>query len=123
MKQMWANCLRGRCPAYNGWGCFLTTVVLGLIFILLAVGLGGPIYNDCENVDSDCSMQRSYGLYCEDYCWFGNSGPGSSLVILLFFALITALLVPYCMHGDGRTTRIFDKPYYYSEPYQIINVN
>jgi len=108
---------------YRGWGCFLTTVVLGLICMILIIGIGGPAYNDCDN--QDCSTQKSYGLYCEDYCWSGHSGPGSGLVLVVLFALIAALLVPYCSDRrfHNRRHRVFDEPYYYNEPYQVINVN
>lgn len=116
---MWNNCLSGRClsntcPIYQGWGCFITTAVFGLIGMLLIIGLAGPIYNDCEN--KDCATQKDYGLYCDDYCWSGQLGPGSGLVLLISFFLIVALLVPLCMKGrfGGRTRRrIFKDPRYY----------
>lgn len=114
------RCVRGSIPAYEGWGCFLTTVFIGLLAILLIIGIGGPWYHDCEK--NDCSAQVNYGLYCEDYCWSGQTGPGSGLVLIIAFCVFFALLLPICWQNyrRGRTPRrLFGDDY----SYQVINVN
>lgn len=119
MLSMLPKCIKWNCPAYEGWGCFISTVVIGLAGILLIVGLGGPLYQNCDH--NDCSTQRNYGLYCEDYCWSSQMGPGSGLVLILTFALFVVLLLPICWNrGRGRMQRrLFQDDY----TYQIINVN
>lgn len=92
-----------QCPKYQGWGCFLVTVIVGLISIVVFIGFGGPWYHDCDH--NDCSQQISYGLYCDDYCWNGHSGPGSGLVIIVFCAVLVALALPYCWPQCEKTPR------------------
>lgn len=104
------------CPKYQGWECFLTTVVIGLIVMLVTIGIGGPWYHDCEH--NDCSTQQEYGIYCDDYCWTGHAGPGGSLVVLLLFALFIALALPLCWNSTGRVARReYDDLYRYEDIY------
>lgn len=114
------QCVKGRIPMYEGWGCFLTTVFIGLLAILFIIGIAGPVYHDCEH--NDCSAQQDYGLYCEDHCWSGRTGPGSGLMLVLAFCAFFALLVPFCWqsYGRGRSPR---RSFVDDYSYQIINVN
>lgn len=104
------------CPKYEGWGCFITTVVIGLIVMLVVIGVGGPWYHDCEH--NDCSSQQQYGLYCDDYCWSGHTGPGGTLAVLVLAALLFVLALPLCWNDSGRTERK-----YYPRDYQNIYIN
>ena len=92
------------CALYHGWECFLATVVIGLIVICLLIGFGGPWYHDCGH--DDCSTLINYGLYCEDYCWHGHAGPGSTLLLFTFGGILLALAIPYCYPYTGRHRRI-----------------
>lgn len=106
------NWLRDACPRYEGWGCFLSTVILGLIGICLLIGFGGPWYHDCGH--NDCTKQQSYGLYCDDYCWHDHSGPGNGVVVLCVCGIFIALAVPYCWGSSGRLPRrIYQEGYTY----------
>lgn len=91
------------CDLYHGWECFLATVVIGLIVICLLIGFGGPWYHDCDH--DDCSTQKDYGIYCDDYCWHGHAGPGSSLLLFTFGGILIALAIPYCYPYSGRRRR------------------
>ena len=51
------------------------------VFLLLFVGICGPWYHDCNN--KDCSTQRDYGIYCDDYCIYGNYGVGASTFLFV----------------------------------------
>lgn len=104
------------CPKYKGWGCFITTVVIGLIVMLVLIGVGGPWYHDCDH--HDCSTQQHYGIYCDDYCWTGQTGPGSTLAVFILAALFFVLTLPLCWNYTGRTAR---KYYEDSTPNIYIN--
>ena len=60
------------------------------LFLLFFIGIIGPWYHECDI--KDCSYQRDYGLYCEDYCVYGNYGVGSSTVLIL----IVLVGIIYC---------------------------
>lgn len=101
-----------RFPTYNGWGCFLTTVIIGLISIGLLIGIGGPLYHDCDH--QDCTTQQNYGMYCDDYCWYGNAGPGSGLTLIIFCGILLALAIPFCWTRDhNHHVSTFDRGYSY----------
>tara|TARA_B110001450_G_C17575209_1_gene462511 strand:- start:224 stop:613 length:390 start_codon:yes stop_codon:yes gene_type:complete len=93
---------------YNGWGCFIVTAMFVFIAILLVVGLGGPKYHDCEN--NDCERYYYYGLYCYDYCWYGNYGPtygpGNTLAVFTVLGLSFVCFIPFCwIDSRGRKDR------------------
>lgn len=93
---------------YNGWGCFIVTAMITLIAILLVVGVGGPYYHDCEN--NDCGRYYYYGLYCYDYCWYGNYGPtygpGNTLAVFAILGLSFVCFIPLCwIESRGRKDR------------------
>ena len=58
------------------------------IFLLIFVGILGPWYSDCNN--NKCSTQRDYGIYCDDYCIYGNYGVGTST--FLFFIVLVGIM-------------------------------
>lgn len=115
---MFRRCIQSKCPRYEGWGCFLTTIVFGLIGIVLVVGVGGPLYHDCEH--NDCSTQRDYGMYCDTYCWSDQIGPGNGIVVICALALLFALALPFCWNRSGRIPR----SHYgnFGSKYEIINI-
>lgn len=84
--------------------------------MLVLIGVGGPWYHDCDH--NDCSTQQLYGIYCEEYCWTGQNGPGSNLAILLLFALFVVLALPFCWNDTGRTERK-----YYDNNYRNIYIS
>jgi hypothetical protein len=61
-----------------------------IIAFLVVISIAGPWYQDCGRLD--CTRQRDYGIYCDDYCIYGHYGPGTStggsIVILFFFGLL-----------------------------------
>ena len=69
--------------------CFWVLILA--IVMVFVISFVGPWYNDCGS--NDCSKQRYYGLYCEDYCWYRHYGPGSGtgsagiLLVLIFVFL------------------------------------
>ena len=83
--------------------------------MLVLIGVGGPWYHDCDH--NDCSAQQSYGLYCDDYCWSGQTGPGSGLAVLILEGLFIALTLPLCWNHTTRTPRK-----HYDEDYQSQNI-
>lgn len=106
-----SNCLHNRFAVYRGWGCFLSTVIIGLICVGLVIGFAGPAYHDCQH--NDCSTQQSYGMYCEDYCWHDHSGPGSGLVVLIFCGILFALALPFCFGNERERRRVVHGGYSY----------
>ena len=87
----------------NSCFCFLMFAIV-MVFV---ISFAGPWYSDCGN--RDCSRQRYYGLYCEDYCWYGHYGPGTGtggagilLVLVFVFLWIYSL---HCGTADSNRIR------------------
>ena len=97
------GCISSHCPRYEGWGCLLLSIVLGFVGFIFLVGFIGPWYNDCDH--NDCSSQRTSGLYCQDYCVYGNYGPGSLLVLFCLVGVVLVIAFPYCCVDERRRPR------------------
>lgn len=117
----YGRCVSANCPRYEGWGCLLPSIILGFIGFVLLIGFMGPWYNDCDH--NDCSSQRTSGIYCEDYCVYGNYGPGSLLVAFCLAGILLVIAFPYCCVDDGRHKRRDfygeDPNYYVGKPKNI----
>jgi hypothetical protein len=88
------NYISTNCPQYKGYGCTLLSISVFLIVFVLFLGFAGPWYSDCEH--NDCSVQKTNGLFCDDYCISGNSGPGSLLVVFCLGGILISAAFPYC---------------------------
>ena len=88
------------CPKYEGWSCFILACFAFIIGIILIAGVGGPWYHDCGT--NDCSMQYYYGVYCEDYCWYGNYGPGNNVLALCLLLACCFIFIPLCWHSENK---------------------
>lgn len=104
------NYISTNCPHYKGYGCTLLSISVFLIVFVLFLGFAGPWYNDCEH--NDCSVQKTNGLYCDDYCISGSSGPGSLLVAFCLGGILISVSFPYCcVDPDLRRRRdLYEEP-------------
>ena len=78
--------------------------IFGLVCVFLLIGVGGPLYHDCEHHHDVCTTHRSYGLCCQDYCWHGHTGPGGMLVLLLVVGVALVLILGMRSHRRRRRT-------------------
>lgn len=98
------NDIYTHCPRYRGYGGTILSVSAFLIVFVLFLGFAGPWYNDCDH--NDCSVQKTNGLYCDDYCISGSSGPGSLLVAFCLGGILISVSFPYCcVNPDLRRRR------------------
>ena len=81
---------------------FWLWVPFGVILLLTFVG---PWYHDCGHLD--CSPQRNYGLYCDNYCFHDHYGPGASTGGALIFIILIFMFLwvnPFCFHSDNSNS-------------------
>ena len=107
---------KNKCKKYEGWGCFLSLLVMGIVGVGLLIGFGGPWYHDCDV--KDCSYPIYYGIYCDDYCWYGNYGPGNGLLFVIFALLVLVFAFPWCWPHTGRVPR---KIYRDGHTYELVS--
>lgn len=91
--------------------CSLWLLVIPIIFVLVFVFVG-PLYHGCTD-KNNCTTYKNYGIYCDTYCVYGHSGPGTASAGILFF--FTFFLIIFCFFGSFGGD-CYGQPYY--SPYQ-----
>ena len=90
---------------YKNFAPIICLCFVGVAGLLLIIGLVGPIYHECDV--RDCTIQRQYGLYCEDYCVYAHYGPGNNAYVGAVLVLVVVCCLPFCLiKHSGRQSRI-----------------
>jgi hypothetical protein len=90
---------------YKNFAPIICLCFVGVAGLLLIIGLVGPIYHECGV--NDCTIQRQYGLYCEDYCVYAHYGPGNNAYAGAALVLVIVACLPLCfIKHTTRQSRI-----------------
>ena len=92
---------------YSGWGGVIFLCVIGLVGMLVLISVGGPWYHDCST--KDCSTQYYYGVYCEEYCLYGNYGPGNNSLAVFLVVGGFLCLIPLCSNTKKKEKEILER--------------